>query len=150
MSSAFRLVTLLIELSGERSVTRCAVIVVTRLCLMTAAHGGIYTYIADRVFKSARTPKTVAALARSLEQRKQISMRRPLELLLVGGAKGSQQECMGDVSTFGSSRNRISPPGPPEAPPVHGRKAPRTYASFRKFFDVRTSDTLRIKPLSSY
>ena len=75
MSSAFRLETLLIELSGELIVIRYAAVVVIRLCLMTAASGGICTYIAGHVFKSERTPKTAAALARSLEQRKRNNMR---------------------------------------------------------------------------
>ena len=90
MSRAYKHEMLLIGLSDERSVTRYAAIVVTHLCSMTPASGGICTSIACRVFKSARTPKTAAALARSFEQRK-ISIRRPFELLLVGVAKGIQQ-----------------------------------------------------------
>ena len=43
-------------------VTRYAAIVVTRLCLRTAASGGICTYIAGHVFKSARTFKTAGHL----------------------------------------------------------------------------------------
>jgi len=66
---------LLIGLSDELIVTHYAAIVVTRLCLMTAASEGICTYIAGRVFKSAGTPKTAAALARSLEEQEQISMK---------------------------------------------------------------------------
>jgi hypothetical protein len=34
---------------------------------MTAVSGGICTYIAGHAFKSKRTPKTAAALVRSLE-----------------------------------------------------------------------------------
>jgi hypothetical protein len=52
MLSAYKLAMLLIGLSGERSVTRYAAIVVSRLCLMTAASEGICTSIADPVFKS--------------------------------------------------------------------------------------------------
>ena len=66
-SSAYKPAMLLIGPSDERSVTRYVAIVVTRLCLMTAASGGICTYFAGRVFKSAKTPKTAATLARSLE-----------------------------------------------------------------------------------
>jgi hypothetical protein len=67
MSSAYKLAMLLIGLGGDWSVIPYAAIVVTHLYLMTAAGGGICTYIAGHVFKSARTPKTAAALARSLE-----------------------------------------------------------------------------------
>ena len=75
MSRAYKHEMLLIGLSDERSVTRYAAIVVIRLCSMTPASGGICTSIACRVFKSARTPKTAAALARSLEEQEQISMK---------------------------------------------------------------------------
>ena len=58
MSSAYKLAMLPIGSSGERIVTRYAATVVARWCLMTAASGGICTYIAGHVFKSARTFKT--------------------------------------------------------------------------------------------
>ena len=70
-----KLAMLLIGSGDERSAIRIVKIAVSRWCSMTAASGGICTYIAGRVCKSARTPKTAAALPRSLEERKQISVR---------------------------------------------------------------------------
>jgi hypothetical protein len=90
-SSVSKLGTSLIGSSDERSAIRIVEIAVSRWCLMTTASGGICTYIADRVFKSARTPKTAAALARSLEQRKRTKWGDRL-VLLVGLAKRVQQE----------------------------------------------------------
>jgi membrane protein YqaA with SNARE-associated domain len=94
MWSALGLATLLIELSGELIVIRCAALVAARLCLMTAVSGGICTYIAGHVFKSARTPKTAAAFARSLEGWEQISVRWLVDCCWVGVVKSIQQECM--------------------------------------------------------
>jgi hypothetical protein len=75
MSRAYKHEMLLIGLSDERGVTPYAAIVVSHLCLMTAASGGICTYIAGHVFKSARTPKTAGAFTPSPAQRRQISVR---------------------------------------------------------------------------
>jgi hypothetical protein len=75
MSSAYKLAMLLIGLGGDWSVIPYAAIVVTHLYLMTAAGGGICTYIAGHVFKSARTPKTAGAFTPSPAQRRQISVR---------------------------------------------------------------------------
>ena len=143
MRSAFRLVILLIGLRGERGVIRYAAVVDARLCLMTAASGGICTYIAGRVFKSARTPKTAAALTPSLDQRRQGSKRWLLELLLVGFAKGNKvtwREGSPFITSYGNW-----PAGPPEAPPGYGRNALRRFASLRKNFEVRTSGALVIE-----
>jgi hypothetical protein len=65
MSSAFRLVTLLIELGDERGVTRYAAIVVTPLCLTTAAKGATCTPIALRAGPSGNGLRTAGALTPS-------------------------------------------------------------------------------------
>jgi hypothetical protein len=121
-SSAYKLAMLLIGLSGEWSVTRYAAIVVSRLCSMTAAGEGICTSIAGRVFKSARTRKTAAALARSLEQREQISVRWLLDCYWSASSKAFNKNAGRDASPFRSSRNRNWPAGSfPGTPGVRAR-----------------------------
>jgi len=80
---------LLIGLGDERNVTRYAAIVGSRSCLMTAALGATCTPIALRAGPCGSGLRTAGALTPSLAQRRQISVRWLLELLLIV-AKGNK------------------------------------------------------------
>ena len=81
--------------------------------------------------------RTAAASARSLEQRKRTKWGDRL-VLLVGLAKGVQQEYMAVTASHFPSISRNWAPGPFRTPRGRGRKALRTCASPKKFFRVRT------------
>jgi hypothetical protein len=64
-------------------------------------------------------------------------------LLIIAGSKHSAVMLVG--VTAPKCLDSFCLKGTPALPPGEGRKALRTYASSRKFFEVRTSDTLAIE-----